>query len=450
MTPRAREGTAAGRAARGARGAARPVALAAAVILLLAGCTTRDRSNPLDPRNSHTGGSIPGFNALAGDSVVELRWVPLLQSGVQGYRIQRWRPGEPPRLLGSADYAPYVVVTEDRTVANDSTYVYRLIAHFTSGDSAVSPPDSATPGARRVVALAADVVSLAGFTPDLRDFLYTREGGISFEDMELDRRSATLWVLADAVTGGVLRRFALNGVPLDEGALIPRATDVSVAGNRGIAWVALPDDGVVAGFAGSASGPIEVNRIQVPGHPGVVEAGTVDPSVWVGTQEGNVYRADPNAPSDRMIVGAWSFGAPIGPIAMDEAVGAAWVIVKGDQEFHDLYRITEADSTAVLVRSGLDNVVDLATDPATGDLWVSERGVPREGTGALLRLTREGAEQSRLGSLEPYGLEVDLKDGSCWMAELRSNRILRVARNGVLLQVSRTLPIPFEVRVQVR
>lgn len=439
-----------GGAARGA--AAYPAALSAATIcaaalLLLPGCTTRDRSNPLDPRNSHTGGTIPGFNALAGDSVVELRWVPLAQSGVRGYRIQRWKPGESPQLLGAVDYAPYVVVTEDHTVSNDSTYVYRLIAHFDTGDSAVSPPDSATPGARRIVALGADVITLAGFTPDLRDFLYTREGGDPFDDMDLDRRSETLWVLAEEVTGAVLRRFALNGVPLDEGILLSPSTDISVGGTRGIAWVALPNEGAVAGFAGGPSGPVEVNRIQVPGSPQVVRAGTLDASVWVGTQEGRVFRADPNAPSDRTIVGEWDFGAPIGPIAMDETEHAAWVMVRGDQEFHDLYRIAVADSTARLVRSGLDNVVDLETDARTGDLWVSERGVPHAGTGAVLRLTRAGSEELKLASLEPYGLEVDLNDGTCWLTELRSNRILRVAPNGALLQVSRTLSIPFAVKV---
>lgn len=421
----------------------------ALLLLLLGGCTTRERLNPLDPHNSRTGGTIPGFNAIAGDSVVELRWVPLAQAGVGGYRIQRWKPGEPSRLLGTSDFSPAVVVAEDRAVANDSTYVYRLIAHFVNGDSAVSPPDSATPGTRRIVALAADLISLAGFTPDLRDFLFTLDAAGSFRDMELDRRSGSLWVITDDITGGVLRRFSLNGTALDQGTVLSRPADISVAGTRGLAWVALPDEGSVGGFAAASPAPVEVNRIAVPGSPRVVEAGTVDPSVWVGTQEGAVYRANPNAPSDRKIVGEWVLGAPIGPMAVDEAQGAAWVIVKRDARFHELYRITEADSTARLVRSGLDNVVDLAVDPANGDLWVSERGVPRSGAGALLRLTRAGVEELRLGSLEPYGLDVDLKNSTCWMAELRSDRILRVARNGALMQASRTLSIPFEVRVSV-
>ncbi|HEY7728320.1 MAG TPA: hypothetical protein VID50_07675 [Candidatus Eisenbacteria bacterium] len=438
-----------GRAARARAGLARRFRrlLLPALLLLLSGCTTRERLNPLDPHNNRTGGTVPGFEALAGDSVVELRWVPLAQAGVRGYRVQRWKPGEPSRLLGSAEYGPSAVAAEDRTVKNDSTYVYRLVAHLLTGDSAVSLPDTATPGARRILALAADVVSLAGLTPDLRDFLFTIEAGGSFQDMELDRKSGVLWVITDDITGGVLRRFALNGTALDQGAVLSRPTDLSVAGNRGMAWVALPDEGAAAAFAGAAPAPLEVNRIPVLGSPRVLEAGSLDPSVWVGTQEGSVVRANPNAPSDRVIVGRWELGAPIGPIALDEADGAAWVIAKRDPRFHDLYRITEADSTARLVRSGLDNVVDLAVNPASGDLWVSERGVPRSGSGALVRLNRMGEEKLRIGSLEPYGLDVDLKDGSCWMAELRSNRILRVQSSGALLAASRTLSIPFEVRV---
>jgi len=74
--------------------------LAAIALVALAGCTNRDRSNPLDPRNARTGGTIPGFNAVAGDSVVELRWPSLQQEGVTGYRVQRWerdwnKPGQP-------------------------------------------------------------------------------------------------------------------------------------------------------------------------------------------------------------------------------------------------------------------------------------------------------------------------------------------------------------------
>ena len=120
------------------------------LLLLQGGCTTRDRLNPLDPHNSRTSGRIPGFNAVAADDVVELSWTALTQEGVVGYRVLRWKPGSAPVPLGSSDYGPGAVAAEDRGVVNDSTYVYRLVAHLASGDSAVSEPDSATPGTRRI------------------------------------------------------------------------------------------------------------------------------------------------------------------------------------------------------------------------------------------------------------------------------------------------------------
>lgn len=417
----------------------------ALLFVALAGCTTRERLNPLDPHNRKTGGTIPGFNAVAANGVVELRWTPLLQVGVTGYRLQRWTPGAAPALLGAFDYGPETVVAEDRAVLNDSTYVYRLIAHFQGGDSAVSAPDSATPGTRRIVALGGEDTAFAGFSPDLRDEIFGVGANSSYLDMELDRKSGTIWLAADFITGGEIVRYLLNGTALEGSASIARPTDISIGGTRGVAWVASPDEGAVVSYAPTLPTPSELGRVTGLGHPLVVEAGSLDPSVWVGTQEGVVYRV---RPTDFAVLGAWSFGAPIRAIAVDEAARAAWIAVRTDPRFHDLYRITEADSSSALVRTGLDNVADLAVDPRTEALWVSERGVPNAGAGRLSRLSRDGSVEMSIGGLEPYGIDVDLKDGTCWVSDLSSSRILHVARDGGVLRASQVLPVPYAVRVQ--
>jgi hypothetical protein len=421
---------------------------AAGVLLLaaIAGCTTRERLNPLDPHNSRTGGSIPGFNAVASDGVVELRWNPLLLTGVAGYRIQRWTTGAAPVLLGASDYGPETVVAADRAVLNDSTYVYRLIAHLATGDSAVSAPDSATPGPRRIVALGAEDAVVAGFSPDLRDELFAVGASSSYLDMELDRKAGTLWLVADFVTGGEIVRYLLNGTALEGSASLARPTDISVGGNRGIAWVASPDEQAVVAYAASFPQPTALGRVTGVGHPLVVEAGSLDPSVWIGNREGIVYRV---RPTDLAILGSWNLGAPARAIAVDEAAGAAWIAVRTGPRFQDLYLISERDSSAVRVRTGLDNVADLAVDPATSALWISERSVPGAGAGSLARLSRDGSEEMRVGGVEPYGIDVDLKDGTCWVSDLRSNRILHVAKDGGVLRSSQTLPVPYAVRVQV-
>ncbi len=420
------------------------LAAGALLLLVLEGCTTRERLNPLDPHNLKTSGSIPGFNAVAADGVVELSWTPLVQQGVQGYRLQRWTPGSAPALLGEGDYGSATVVVEDRAVVNDSTYVYRLIAHLASGDSAVSAPDSATPGTRRIVALGGERIALAGYSPDLRDGLFGVEANASYLDMELDRKAGTLWLAADFITGGEIVRYLLNGTALEGSAPIARPADISIGGSRGVVWAASPDEGAVVAYAPSLPKPSEIDRITAVGHPRVVEAGTLDPSVWIGSEEGVVYRV---RPTDFAIVGSWSLGAPIGAIALDEAAGAAWVAVRTDPRFHDLYRITELDSSAMRVRSGLDNVADLAVDPSTAALWVSERGVPGAGAGALSRLSREGVVEMSVSGVEPYGIDVDPKDGTCWISDLRSGRILHMAKDGGVLRASQVLPVPYAVRV---
>ena len=75
--------------------------LLAVLVLFVAsgGCETRDRSNPLDPYNNETGGLIDGFNALAGNRQVEIRWSRVKQNGLVGYRLLRWLVGDTPAVL---------------------------------------------------------------------------------------------------------------------------------------------------------------------------------------------------------------------------------------------------------------------------------------------------------------------------------------------------------------
>src|SRR6185295_13023951 len=116
--------------------------------------------------------------------------------------------------------------TVDSTVVNEETYIYRLVAFFTSGDSAVSPVDSATPGTRKIVALSAGVPALVGLTPDARDILYVQPTPEAYEDMELDRVHSALWLTMPGA-GLVFRKF-FDGRPAGPAIAFPHPSDVSV------------------------------------------------------------------------------------------------------------------------------------------------------------------------------------------------------------------------------
>lgn len=420
----------------------RALALTAA-LLLLGGCTTRERTNPLDPRNSVTQGSLVGFNAIAADSVVELRWPPLRVQGVLGYRVQRWLPGGAPRSLGASDYNPDATAAEDPDVRNDSTYVYRLVAHLDTGDSVLSAPDTVTPGTRRIFALAAGTPSFLRLSPDARDVLFELQTKESYVDMELERSTGVLWLAAET-SGQVLRRTpdgAITGAVIETGA----PGDLSVSSNRGLGWVVSLTSGSVMSYGPNVNDATPHSTIGDVPDPRIVEAGTTDPSVWIGDEGGEVFRFQAQ---DLVRTNTWSLGAgPIRAIALDEARGGAWVATRAPTG--TLYYLDSTDSSATVVRFPLLNAADLAVDPATGDLWVAERGPANLGAGRLSLITRAGVTLAAVGSIEPYGIDVDPVDGSCWVSDLHSNRILRISRSGATLRASPPLATPYAVRVDI-
>lgn len=416
------------------------LALAAVALASLAACEDRPRTNPLDPENSQTGGDLPGITALAGNASVEIRWQRLTQSGVLGYRVLRARVGESPQYLRPNPYPSTTSGDQDTSVVNGTTYVYRLIAYFSSGDSAVSPVDSATPDARRVIVLDAGEPALLRLTPDLRDVLFSQTAIEAYEDMELDRPRSTLWLTAP-LTGRVYRRHldgTAAGVTLDTES----PSDVSISELRGLGWVAFPQPGIVRAYGPDLEDPAPSRVVAGVGEARVVEAGKREPELWIGNDAGTVLRFTP----DVVPLGRWPLGSDVVAIALDEAHSRAWVVVRllsGD----NLYLIDGVDSTATRMREGLANVADISYDPVTQSLWVSERGPALEGLGRLLRLDDSAVTQAQVTGIEPFGIATDDRDGTCWTTDLKSGRLLQIAPDGTTLRASRRIDTPYAVRV---
>ena len=418
-------------------------ALAAVLLAVLVsgGCAERDRSNPLDPLNQKTAGGLAGFNALAGNRQVEIRWTRLTQTGVLGYRVLRWVPGVPPAYLGEM-LASNLAGVVDSSVANGSTYIYRLVAQLASGDSVLSPPDTATPGTRKISVLAAGIPGIVGLTPDARDILFSLEAVDAFEDMELDSVHDALWLTLPAE--GVVRRDHFDGTSAGPPLIVTAPSDVSVSNLRGVGWIAVPSLGQVEAFGPDLNNttPRTVNGL---GEPHVVEAGTRNGAVWVGNQAGTVFRLTVDGSTE---VGRWTLGSRVIAIALEDSE-AAWVATRVSETdaFHDkLYRIDPADSSVTLVRSGLLNTADLAFDPLTERLWVSERGAPGHGAGRLTQISKGGVTFLQILSIEPFGISIESSTGNCWVSDLKSNRVFEVSTGGTFLRWSPPINVPYGIR----
>ncbi|MEK7347381.1 MAG: hypothetical protein AABZ94_00780 [Candidatus Eisenbacteria bacterium] len=420
-----------------------PLVAAAMLLILGGGCTTRDRLNPLDPANSQTGGAIPGFAAIAANGLVELRWTPLSQRGIAEYVVHRWRPGGSPSPLPGAVFGPASGGTIDLDVDNDSTYLYRLVARFTYGDSAMSLPDSATPGARVISILGADPSSVLALSPDGRDVIASILAANAYEDFDLDRDRGVLW-LSDPASGVILRR-GLRGEAAGVALLVPGVSDVSISNLRGVGWVASPDQQRIQAFGPDLDDPSPRFTVSGLGHARVVEAGTIDPTVWVGNDEGTVFRV---SPTDGSLLEQWSVGAPVRAIALDQSARSAWVVtIRGS--VNDLIYLVPGVTTTAAKRTGLDNVADVELEAVTRTLWVSERGRPRSAVGRVTRLAADGSTLSSRAGLEPYGLAVEAGSDHVWVSDLASNRVYELDANASIVRRSPPLGVPYGVIIHV-
>ncbi|MGE5180402.1 MAG: hypothetical protein ACM3PF_15055 [Bacteroidota bacterium] len=409
----------------------------------LDGCALRDRANPLDPRNGTTHGNLAGFNAIAGDHVVIFRWVQLTQQGVMGYRVDRWLPGEAPHALPGASYAPYVSSAEDLTVGNDTTYVYRLVALFASGDSAASPPDTATPGPRRTMVLVASLPGVAGLSPDARDIVYADPTDEPFHNLDLDSTRGIFWMTQ--FDRGLVTSRGFESIGAGTQFDVYHPVDIAITTVRGVVWVAQPEFGRVLRFG--APDTLSINGLG-PVH--AVEANSSNATLWIGSDDGRLFHT---TAATGATLESWTFPGPVNPIGVDEPLDVAWVAVRVGDLF-DLYRVPAGSpGPPQLVRAGLVDVTDIAVEPETHSAWVSERGAPLAGAGRLTRFGPAGEVLATVtsvppgGGIEPYALSIEPGTRDCWVTDLKSDRLIEFDSSGAVIRRSPALGVPYGVRV---
>lgn len=413
--------------------------LAGAALGAGGGCAMRDRSNPLDPKNrSVTHGLLGGFNAVAGDNVVLLRWTPVALAGVESYRVDRWHPGEAPRPLPGALYPPYTSSSEDLSARNDSVYVYRVVARFASGDSVASPPDTAAPGTRRIMVLVADLPGVAGLSPDMRDIVYGDVASEPYDEIDLDSTRGVFWL--SQYERGVIasRRFETLSGGIEFQSYHP--TDIAITTQRPTVWAAQPELSQVSRLlAGDTTG----SAIVGVGPARVVESNSANATLWIGADDGGLYHASA-ATLDTLR--SWHFSGRVGPIAVDVASDEAWVAVRASDLF-DLYLVAAGNPVPLRLRTGLLNVTDIKVEGATRTAWISERGAPLAGNGRLSRVSRDGTVLATLIGIEPYALSVEPGSSEVWVTDIRSDRLIEVSPGGAIVRRSPRMGVPYGVRV---
>ena len=400
-------------------------------LLLLASCSRRDRLNPLDSANTHSGGAPEGFNALADFVSVHLAWTPRPDLPIDGFRLYRLAPFDslyrPLGGLLSSGSSQFF----DGSGINGLDFRYRLFYVVSGQLSARFASDIATPGSVR--AWVGDVGGgrLLRLTPDARDILVSRSGFGSPYSLAVTQDFGAVWV-ADYLSGevrvldprtfggpviqGVSQPFSLALDPLDDSAWI---CDLS---------------GSVRHYAATGS-PAAPGALTLLEQPAGIATDSRNGDVWVTELTGSRAR---RYARDGTPLGARALDSP-SRVAVDSLTGQAWVtsLTSGW-----VWRLSVG--LVVLDSLRLQGPIGLALDWRRRTAWVADAAADQ--VVALDMDTR--AVRFRLTHLgEPRDVAVDLERGEAWVVGRTAGTVYRFSPRGVLLTSVGGLGNPYEVRL---
>jgi DNA-binding beta-propeller fold protein YncE len=409
----------------------RRLLLVLTLLALAAGCSRRDRNNPLDPANPATGGRPQGFVALAGYSVVTLHWASQPTLAIDGFQLWRLAPGD-------ASYRPISDVLGPRSgnyvdsgVNNGGLYLYRLY-YVIRGTLAESPAvDQATPGPLRIWVADAGA-GLTQLTADGRHVLAVNADAGECQSLALDPVTGQVWT-SDETDALVTTRGLGDPVPVSIAGLSLPFT-IAVDRSDHSAWVC-DLSGRVGHYAadGTPASPPAINLLD---DPDGIAVNPQDRSVWVCEHDGNRVR---HFAANGGAIATTTLGQPARVLA-DSATGTAWV-ASPDRGL--LFRLNAAGQ--VLDSSNVaTSPIGMAIDHVHGHAWITDALGGR--VFALDPVTRQ--VQFTVGGLgEPLDVQVDYATGDAWVVDQGAHAVVRISASGRVLSSCAELQTPYELRV---
>jgi DNA-binding beta-propeller fold protein YncE len=407
--------------------------LLALALSLLAGCSDRQRSNPLDPNNPATQGAPIGFSAKASDHSVALDWVSIPRGEIIGFQLFRRVTGETTFTAISAVLPTAAASYSDVGLLNGIDHEYRLYYVFTDGLHGKPASDVATPGAARPWVTDFSSRSVLRLTPDARRVGLTDFGGYqSPGNIDVDPAREHVWI-CDTFAGRLFRlKPSINEhVTINT---VNEPVDVAVDPGTGDVWVCDQGQGAVLRFGedGNVSPLLRIGDLLTP------LAVAVDPndgSIWVCERDGSMVRHfDTN--------GVPLSGTPLGNpsrVAVDSLTRSAWVtsFTQGRVVRYD------AGGTARDTVGGFSGPIGIAVDSRLGIVWVADAAANR-----VVALDRLGDQLFALGGLsQAREIGLDRATGQVWVTLPGAGAVALITPAGQVVRRVIGLSQPYDVAV---
>jgi len=406
------------------------LALLVSLALLAAGCSERERSNPFDPLNPSTSGRPPGFQALAGDRQVSLRWDLVTGGTFTGFQIYRRAPGETDFQPLTDVLSTFNTTFRDVPLVNGAEYDYRLYFVFPFGRGSTPSEQQAAPGAAMPWLIEANGSDIIRVTPDNRHVASRRTGFGETVDLGVNPVNGDVWV-ADAAGGRVVIVEGTGGVTVSvPGFNTPNAIGVDPA--DGTAWVCDAGRGRV--YHLNRDGQFLPFSIGVLDQP-VDAAVDVDPGfVWVCERGANqVSRYD---------FDSLQFSVPVAApsrVAVDSVTHEGWVTSFANGV------VTRISPSGQIVDTfnGFTAPLGVAVDSRRGRVWIADPHA-----GRITALRRDGQQEFQVQGLPDAGeLAVDLATGEAWAVLGSTGSVARLSPAGLILRVQGGFQFPYAIGV---
>lgn len=406
--------------------------VALAIALAPAGCSRRERLNPLDPGNPQTGGAPSGFNAVAGYASVQLRWDPHPELAIDGFRLLRRTEGAADWQLLTADLTPSNSRYLDSGLPNSVRQHYRLEYVIGGQPGPRAAEDDATPGAARPWVADPGAGAVLLISPDGRDVNVRRTGLGDIYALAVDPRDGTLWGSArydglvwlidpfgvdDFAIPGVASPYALAVSPFDHSVWV---TDVT----GGLAHFRRDGTAATPGYLSTLDDPIDV------------AVNPFDASVWVAERHGNRVR---HYAANGTPLGTAFVTAPA-RVAVDSLTRLAWVT---SLDAGRVWRI--AENGAVLDSSlAANGPIGISIDRPHGRVWVADAVGARV---LALDLSTLAVLSTTTNAGTPYDVAADPVTGEVWVVSRGERAVVRLAPDGSVLDRLTGLSDPVQVRL---
>jgi len=395
---------------------------------LLSGCSSREHSNPLDPRNGQTGGRPAGFAAVAFSNQVLLRWTPSALST----QIFRESELESDFTAISAVLPPGTSSFLDINAPNGLTFHYRLVFVTDHGLSAPSTAD-ATPS--RVIAYVADggLGSILRLSADGREVATQQPGFGETTFVTIDRDRDQVWVANFNESIVSVYTPALGSKVVIPGTTTPEA--IAIDPRDGSAWIT-DTEGDKAWHYEAGGNPATPASIPNLDGPIGIDVDSTNRVIWICEKTGNRVRRFSTV--DASVLGQVPITAP-SRVAVDSANGEAWIT---SFDTARLFHVSAAGGILHTI-AAFRGPVGVAVDPRRGRIWVADPAASQ-----VIAFGRDGTEQLRVSNLtEARDLAVELSSGEAWVA-LRST-IARISPTGAVLATTRGLSSPAGVALDL-